>query len=533
MAFPDAGVLELLRRGAVELLGRIAWSSNATFLAEVTLDGDSGPHTLQAVYKPLRGERPLHDFPAGIYRREIAAFELAAALGWDLVPETVLIDGPLGEGSLQRFVEVDYEDHYFTMHEEDDPDLARQLRRICCFDLLANNTDRKSGHCLLDLDRHVWAIDNALSFHAEFKLRTVIWDFSGERIDAGLLDDVAALLDNGLPASLHDLLDPFERDALLDPGARHPGGGDLPPRPDGSPLPLAPRLNEERRSAARLERLDQLGQHLVDVAHDAEVGDTEDRRLLVLVDGDDVLGALHADQVLGRTRDAAGHVDRRLHDLAGLTDLVGVGNPTGVDDGAACAGGAPPSSFASVSIISYLSASPRPRPPETTTAASSSLGPPRLLDVAVGDHGATQHVRRHLEGPDGRCAATGFGCRERLRPNQHDGRSIARERRGDVGRAAEDRRGGDDLVALDRQVDVVGQQGLVDLRREPTRDVTPVGGGAEQDEVGSVTGGDLCGQRSRRPARPAARLRGRPLAWTAVAPWAPSVPAIASASAPP
>ncbi len=199
--------------------------------------GIRGLAALQAVYKPLRGERPLHDFPAGIYRREIAAFELAAALGWDLVPETVLIDGPLGEGSLQRFVEVDYEDHYFTMHEEDDPDLARQLRRICCFDLLANNTDRKSGHCLLDLDRHVWAIDNALSFHAEFKLRTVIWDFSGERIDAGLLDDVAALLDNGLPASLHDLLDPFERDALLTRARGILAEGTFPHDPTGRRYP--------------------------------------------------------------------------------------------------------------------------------------------------------------------------------------------------------------------------------------------------------------------------------------------------------
>ncbi len=236
MGFPDAGVLDLLRRGAVDLLGRIAWSSNATFLAEVTLD-DPTPRALQAIYKPLRGERPLHDFSAGIYRREIAAFELAAALGWDLVPETVLIDGPLGEGSLQRFVEVDYEDHYFTMLEEEDPEVARQLRRICCFDLLANNTDRKSGHCLLDRDRHVWAIDNALSFHAEFKLRTVIWDFSGEPIDAELLDDVAALLDGGLPAPLCDLLDPFERDALLTRARGVVAEGTFPHDPTGRRYP--------------------------------------------------------------------------------------------------------------------------------------------------------------------------------------------------------------------------------------------------------------------------------------------------------
>jgi len=196
----------------VEVVGRIAWSSNATFLVEVA-DTDHGT-PIRAIYKPDAGERPLGDFPAGIWRREIAAYELARALGWDCIPETVRLDGPLGEGSLQRFVEVDYDDHYFTMIEEDDPALEVQLRRLCCFDLVANNTDRKSGHCLLDADRHVWGIDNALCFHAQFKLRTVIWDFAGEPIDALLLDDLTGLLDAGLPDAFDELLDPFERDAL-------------------------------------------------------------------------------------------------------------------------------------------------------------------------------------------------------------------------------------------------------------------------------------------------------------------------------
>ena len=211
MTFPDGRVVDALRGGDIELIGRLEWSSNATFLASVT----SSSGDLQAIYKPVRGERPLHDFPPGIGRREVASFELAAALGWDLVPETVMVDGPLGEGSLQRFVEVDYADHYFTMIEDHTPDLIAQLRRMCCFDLLANNTDRKSGHVLLDADQHVWGIDNALTFHAEFKLRTVIWDFAGEPIEATLTSDIADMLDSGLPTELEELLDPFERDAVL------------------------------------------------------------------------------------------------------------------------------------------------------------------------------------------------------------------------------------------------------------------------------------------------------------------------------
>lgn len=201
-----------LGRGArIEVLGRIPWSSNATLLVELT--GEDRP--LRAVYKPEAGERPLGDFPPGIWRREVAAYELATALGWNCIPETVAVDGPHGRGSLQRFVEVDYEDHYFELIGRGDPAVDEQLRRICCFDLVANNTDRKAGHCLIDAEERVWAIDNALCFHAQFKLRTVIWDFAGEPIPPSLLEDLAGLEADGPPAGLDDLLDAAERDALI------------------------------------------------------------------------------------------------------------------------------------------------------------------------------------------------------------------------------------------------------------------------------------------------------------------------------
>jgi uncharacterized repeat protein (TIGR03843 family) len=199
----------LLTEGQIEVVGRMPWSSNVTML--VTVTDDEG--TARAVYKPGRGERPLRDFPPGLYLRELAAYELSAWLGWHLVPATVMRrDAPLGPGSLQRFVEADFEAHYFTLYEDDAT--HDQLRRVCLFDLLANNTDRKSGHCLLDTEGRIWAIDNGLSFHHQFKLRTVIWEFAGEPIPDDLLVDVERLHAEGPPPALVPLLDRFELDAL-------------------------------------------------------------------------------------------------------------------------------------------------------------------------------------------------------------------------------------------------------------------------------------------------------------------------------
>jgi uncharacterized repeat protein (TIGR03843 family) len=200
---------ELLSRGEITVKGRLPASSNVTLLAEVSLDGT---RTL-AVYKPVRGERPLWDFRPGLFKRELAAYHLSEALGWGLVPLTVPRDGPLGEGSLQLFVPADFAQHYFTLI--DDPAHHDGLRRICAFDLVANNADRKSGHCLLGQDEHIYAIDNGLCFHADPKLRTVIWDFAGEPIPAAILDDLRRLIDRGLPDDLAGRLDEAEHEALV------------------------------------------------------------------------------------------------------------------------------------------------------------------------------------------------------------------------------------------------------------------------------------------------------------------------------
>ena len=203
-------VLDHLATGEVEVLGRMPYSSNATMLVMVRNDGNE----TAAVYKPGRGERPLWDFPPDIYRRERAAYLLAEALGWGRVPPTVLRDdAPLGPGSVQLFIEADFEKHYFTLVEDERH--HDDLKAICVFDLLANNTDRKSGHCLVDAEGRIWGVDNALCFSAEPKLRTVIWDFGGEPIPQRLVDDVARLVEAGIPADLAALLDRDERAALL------------------------------------------------------------------------------------------------------------------------------------------------------------------------------------------------------------------------------------------------------------------------------------------------------------------------------
>ena len=257
---PDIATAGLLTTGALEVIGRLPFSSNAAFLVAVhpaggpgdpddpdstggtaSLDGSPpGGKPLTAVYKPAAGERPLVDFPPGLYRREVATHLLAEKLGWDLVPPTVLrSDGPAGEGSLQAFIDHDPDEHYFVLLESGRVD--DQLRRLAVFDLVANSADRKGGHVLLDANGHVWAIDNGLTLHAQFKLRTVVWDFAGEPIPNDLLADVAALTEpGGIPDELAGLLDAFERDALVGRAEAVVDAGMFPHDPTGRRWPWPP-----------------------------------------------------------------------------------------------------------------------------------------------------------------------------------------------------------------------------------------------------------------------------------------------------
>jgi len=188
-------ILKYLATGDITVIGQFTWGSNYTFLTKVSGDGSE----FEAVYKPQRGERPLWDFPAeSLAGREVAAFLVSEALGWDLVPPTVFReDGPLGAGSLQHHVPHDPEQHYFTF----DRKTRKRLRQVAAFDLLVNNADRKGGHILLGDEGKLWLIDHGISFHAEPKLRTVVWDFVGEDFPDDLLQDLLRLQSQLTPNS--------------------------------------------------------------------------------------------------------------------------------------------------------------------------------------------------------------------------------------------------------------------------------------------------------------------------------------------
>lgn len=180
-------VLKTLETGNItEEHGLIRWSSNYTMLLTVASDDLS----LLAVYKPQRGERPLWDFPDGtLCYRERASFLVSEALGWRIVPPTVLRSGPRGVGSMQFFVDHDPEYNYFSF----DASLRPQLERMVLFDVVTNNADRKGGHCLVDAQKHLWGIDQGLTFNTAPKLRTVVWEFAGQPIPDALMTDLEAL----------------------------------------------------------------------------------------------------------------------------------------------------------------------------------------------------------------------------------------------------------------------------------------------------------------------------------------------------
>jgi uncharacterized repeat protein (TIGR03843 family) len=232
----DAEVEQILTRGSLELEGRLLSASNASFLGEVTLDGV----TLRCIYKPVKGERPLWDFPDGtLAGRERAARLVSEAGGWGVVPPTVVRDGPLGVGMCQRWIEVkpdhelvdvvptefdesgwiailQAEDHLgqpvLLVHRDDD-----RLRRMSVLDVVINNADRKGGHVLVAPDERVFGCDHGVSFHAETKLRTVLWGWADEplrQVDLQMLENLTDAFGAGLDDELATLITGTEIAAL-------------------------------------------------------------------------------------------------------------------------------------------------------------------------------------------------------------------------------------------------------------------------------------------------------------------------------
>ncbi|MGI8902022.1 MAG: SCO1664 family protein [Nocardioides sp.] len=195
-----------LLEGDVRIDGRIMPASNATFFGSV-VEGDS---SIRCVYKPVAGERPLWDFPDGsLAGREVAAYLISEALGWDVVPPTVLRDGPAGSGMVQAWKEPDPDQdpvdlvlgagssrgvpegylHVLDALDERDRPVAlvhedsAPLRRMAVFDVLVNNADRKGGHVLPMVDGHRYGVDHGVCFHVEDKLRTVLWGWASRPLD--------------------------------------------------------------------------------------------------------------------------------------------------------------------------------------------------------------------------------------------------------------------------------------------------------------------------------------------------------------
>ncbi len=211
----------------MELLGILHGASNYTFLARLD---PHPPRGLRIVYKPARGESPLWDFQAGtLYQREVAAYELSKVLGWPHIPPTVVRRrGPHGVGAAQLFIDADGR-HFLG----EQTSRRETWIRVSLFDVITNNADRKSGHCLFDADDQVWMIDHGLTFHSDHKLRTVIWDFAGEPLPDDLCGDLERALTQlergSLVAALDRLLSPLEIQVLkrrvrgvLDPRWRFP-----------------------------------------------------------------------------------------------------------------------------------------------------------------------------------------------------------------------------------------------------------------------------------------------------------------------
>lgn len=254
----------LLESGELSLVGRVVHASNATLVCDATVDGE----TLRCVYKPIRGERPLWDFPDGtLAGREVASYLISEALGWGIIPTTVLRDGPFGPGMVQEWIETPERDgadrldlidicpadavpqgwlQVLLAYDGDGAEVALihaddpRLQRMAVLDVLLNNADRKGGHALEGVGGGVYGIDHGICLHTENKLRTVLWGWAGQPVDDALLADVAGfatLLDGPFAARLTEHITRAEVAALRARAAallRYP----VMPRPVGArPIP--------------------------------------------------------------------------------------------------------------------------------------------------------------------------------------------------------------------------------------------------------------------------------------------------------
>jgi uncharacterized repeat protein (TIGR03843 family) len=179
-------ILEHLSSGEIEVTGRLVDASNATLFGSATFN----EITIEIIYKPVAGERPLWDFPDGnLAQREYAAYLLSALTKWDVVPPTVLREGPFGLGMVQQWIDIDESVDLAQFYRQDEA----QLRKMALFDAVINNTDRKIGHLLPAKDGQLFGCDHGVTFHSEDKLRTVLWQWAGMELSATELQELSQL----------------------------------------------------------------------------------------------------------------------------------------------------------------------------------------------------------------------------------------------------------------------------------------------------------------------------------------------------
>ena len=203
-------VEKILKEGELIVTGRLIDASNATLLAQCTL----GDQSIKCIYKPIAGERPLWDFPDGnLAHREFAAYLISEYLALKIVPLTILRDGPFGQGMVQEWIDIDVEIDLAKFFSQDDP----QLRKMALFDAVINNTDRKIGHLLPRPDGKLFGCDHGVTFHHEYKLRTVLWQWAGSDLnkeEMNSLESLQEILRTNESAKLQSLITPVEFVAL-------------------------------------------------------------------------------------------------------------------------------------------------------------------------------------------------------------------------------------------------------------------------------------------------------------------------------
>lgn len=237
--------------GELTVVGRVVSASNATLVCDAVApssSNDGTPDSVRCVYKPVRGEVPLWDFPDGtLAGREVASYEISDALGWGVVPTTVLRDGPFGPGMVQRWIDTperhgehgdrvdlvdicppdlippgwipvlqayDGDGEEVALVHGDDP----RLQRMAVLDVLLNNADRKGGHVLEGLDGYVYGVDHGICLHTDDKLRTVLWGWAGTPVNDALMTDIVEFVDsfaNEIAPRLHGHITEQETEALL------------------------------------------------------------------------------------------------------------------------------------------------------------------------------------------------------------------------------------------------------------------------------------------------------------------------------